>query len=349
MSYFNNSVSFGENKIPYELSTPTHKKIQSKGDTMIKRQLGPLFLATCLILTTIPFALGAQTITVSPSGASAETAINSAINSAASGATASSPGYVILTAGTYKISSPIKLKSNVVLKGAGDSTIIYAGSSVCNSASAPGYVYASGVSNAEVSNLQFDSAASKIGDGGHGNYRNCVRIVKSSNIKVHDIFFSTYLYGDGVRVSASSGVNIYNCRINSGHDGISFLSGTSNSRAYNNEIDIRVNTGIRADSCKNIEIDHNTFYGLHNSGWCCTEMEGSLSGIKIHDNIFHDYQGSSGNAAVQPVHASGSVSVYNNVLWKVGGIKYGTASDNTISPSVTSVSSWVKNGYGASI
>jgi parallel beta-helix repeat protein len=313
---------------------------------MMKRQLGPLFLAICLILTTIPFALGAQTITVSPtSGAKAETAINSAISSAASGATSSSPGYVILTAGTYQISSPIKLKSNVVLKGAGDSTIIYATGSVCNSASAPGYVYGSGVSNAEVSNLQFKSSAKGTSDGGHGSYRNCIRIISSSNVKVHDILFSPYLYGDGVRISKSSGINVYNCRINSGHDGISFFS-ASNCRAYNNEIDIRVNTGIRVYSSKNIEIDHNTFYGLHNSGWCCTEMEGSLSGIKIHHNIFHDYKGSSGNAAVQPVSASGTVSVYKNVLWNVGSIKYGTTSDNIINPSDTTVSTWVAKGYG---
>jgi hypothetical protein len=56
---------------------------------MLKRQLGTLFLVTCLILTTIPAVLGAQsTITVNPtSGTGAQDAINSAINSVASGAT----------------------------------------------------------------------------------------------------------------------------------------------------------------------------------------------------------------------------------------------------------------------
>ena len=39
-------------------------KIQPKGDTMLKRQLGTLFLVTCLILTSVP-ALGKNTITLS--------------------------------------------------------------------------------------------------------------------------------------------------------------------------------------------------------------------------------------------------------------------------------------------
>lgn len=313
---------------------------------MLKRQLGTLFLAICLIFIAIPAALGAESISVNPtSGANAQVAINNAIKSVASGATSSDPGYVILNAGTYRISAPIALKSNVVLKGAGDETIIFATGSVCNSASAPAYVYGSGVSNVEVSDLQFQSTAKGTRDGGHGNYRNCVQFTSSKNCKVHDILFQNYLYSDGVRIGKSSGIEVYNCRIRSGHDAIQFLSGSSNCRAYNNDIDIRVNTGIRADNSNNIEIDHNTFYGLSGSGWCCTEMENKVSGIKIHHNIFHDYKGSSGNAAVQPVHASGSVSVNDNVLWNVGSIKMGTGS-NKINPSEKNVQYWVDKGYG---
>jgi Pectate lyase superfamily protein len=230
-------------------------KIQPKGDMMLKRQLGTLFLVTCLILTTIPAALGAQSkITVNPtSGTDAQSAINNAINSVASGATSSNPGYVLLTAGTYEISAPIVLKSNVVLKGAGDNTIIFADGSVCNSEGEPGYIYGSGVSNVDVSNLQFKSSASKISDGGHGDYRNCIQFRSSSNCKVHDILFTKYLYSDGVRIIKSSGMQVYNCRMHSvGHDGIQFLSDSANCRAYNNEIDIMVNTGIRVDNGKNI-------------------------------------------------------------------------------------------------
>jgi len=116
------------------------------------------------------------------------------------------------------------LKSNVVLKGAGDNTIIFADGSVCNSDGEPGYIYGSGVSNVDVSNLQFKSSASKISDGGHGDYRNCIQFRSSSNCKVHDILFTKYLYSDGVRIIKSSGMQVYNCRMHSvGHDGIQFL------------------------------------------------------------------------------------------------------------------------------
>jgi polygalacturonase len=95
---------------------------------MFKRYLGYLFLLTFLILTTTPCVLCTQNIiSVNVTSVTdAQTTINSAINSVALGATSSNPGYVLLTAGTYNISGPILLKSNVVLKGAGDGTIIFA-------------------------------------------------------------------------------------------------------------------------------------------------------------------------------------------------------------------------------
>ena len=99
---------------------------------MLKRQIGTLFLIMCLNLIAMPTGLGAE-ITVSPtSGTDAQISINNAINSVASNATLSNPGYVLLTAGTYNISAPIVLQSNVVLKGQGNSTVIFANGSVCN-------------------------------------------------------------------------------------------------------------------------------------------------------------------------------------------------------------------------
>ena len=332
---------------PTKLVESLKFQIQPKGDTMLKRQIGTLFLVTCLILTTVPAALGAQnTVTVSPSGSSAQTAINNAINSVASGATSSNPGYVILTAGTYKISAPIILKSNVVLKGAGDSTVIYADGSVCNSDGSPAYIFGSGVSNVEVSNLQFKSAATSPSDGGHGDYRNCIKFKSVTNGKVHDILFTRYLYGDGVRISGSSGINVYNCRIkSSGHDGVSFLSGTKNSRMYNCDVEVQTNTGVRIDNCANIEVDHNTFSGSAGSGWCCVELENTLTNANVHHNIMHDFKGSSSSAGIGNVHASGSISVHDNVMWNVSPyIQVGSGS-NTLEPSDHSVENWVAKGY----
>ena len=315
---------------------------------MLKRQIGTLFLVTCLILTSVPAALGAQnTVTVNPSGSNAQTAINNAINSVASGATSSNPGVVLLGAGTYKISAPIVLKSNVVLKGAGDSTIIFATGSVCNSEGSPGYIFGSGVSNVEISHLQFQSTATGPKDGGHGGYRNCIRFTSVSDSKVHDILFDRYLYGDGVRISKSSGIDVYNCRIqSSGHDGVSFLSGTKDSRMYNCYVEVQTNTGVRIDNSANIEVDHNTFTGSAGSGWCCVELENKLTNANVHHNIMHDFKGSSSSAGIGNVHASGSISVHDNVMWNVSPYVQVGSGSNILGPSDRSVDNWVAKGYG---
>ena len=329
--------------------SPLKFQTQPKGDTMLKRQIGTLFLATCLILTTVPAALSAQnTITVNPtSGSGAQTAINNAINSVASKATPSNPGVVILSAGTYKISAPIVLKSNVVLKGSGDGTIIFATGSVCNSEGAPGYIFGSGVSNVEVSHLQFQSTATGPKDGGHGSYRNCIRLLSVSNAKIHDILFDRYLYGDGVRISKSSGINVYNCRIqSSGHDGVSFLSGTKNSRMYNNYVEVQTNTGVRVDNCANIEVDHNTFTGSAGSGWCCVQLQNTLTNVKVHHNIMHDFKGSSSSAGVGNWNAKGSISVHDNVMWNVSPYVQVGSGSNILGPSDHNVNNWVAKGYG---
>lgn len=316
---------------------------------MLKRQIGTLFLAACLILTTVPAALGAQnTITVNPtSGSNAQTAINNAINSVAAGATSSSPGYVSLSAGTYQISAPIILKSNVVLKGAGDSTVIYATGSVCNSDGSPAYVFGSGVSNVEVSNLQFKSSATGPSDGGHGDYRNCIKFTSVTNSKVHNILFSRYLYGDGVRISKSSGIEVFNCRIkSSGHDGVSFLSGTRDSRMYNCDVEVQTNTGVRIDNCANIEVDHNTFSGSAGSGWCCVELENTLTNANVHHNIMHDFKGSSSSAGIGNWNAKGSISVHDNVMWNVSPYVEVGSGSNILGTSDRSVANWVAKGYG---
>jgi len=316
---------------------------------MLKRQIGTLFLVTCLTLTTVPAALGAQnTITVNPtSGSDAQNEINNAINSVALGATSNNSGYVLLGAGTYKISAPIVLKSNVVLKGAGNDTIIFANDSVCHSVESPAYVFGSGVSNVEVCDLQFKSTATGSGDGGHGGYRNCIQFRSSKDSKVHDILFTRYLYSDGVRITKSSGIEVYNCRMYSaGHDGVGFLSGTKDSRMYNCDVEVQTNTGVRINDCTNIEVDHNTFSGSAESGWCCVEMVNLLTNVNVHHNIMHDFKGSSSSAGIGNFNANGSINVNDNVMWAVSPYVMIGSGSNILEPSDHSVENWVAKGYG---
>jgi hypothetical protein len=112
---------------------------------------------------------------------------------------------------------------------------------------------------------------------------------------------------------------------------------------------VRTNTGTRIDGASNIEIFRNTYYGSYGSGWCTLECESSLKNINIHHNILGPYRGSSGSYAVAPVHASGSVSVQDNVLISIGKIGFGSQKNNIVNPSDRNVGNWNKKGYGANI
>jgi PKD repeat protein len=314
---------------------------------MDKRQIETLFLITCLNLIAMPVVLGEE-ITVNPtSGTDVQTAINNAIDYVALNTTSGNLGYVLLTAGTYKISAPIVLKSNVVLKGEGDDTIIFANGSICNSIVEPAYVFGSDVSNVEVCNLQFKSTAIGPSDGGHGDYRNCIQFISSSNSSVHDILFTRYLFRDGVISLNSSGINVYNCRMYStGHDGVAFVSHSKNCRMYNCDVQVQTNTGARIDKSENCELDHNTFSGSFGSGWCCVELENTLTDANIHHNIMHDFRGSSNNAGVGNVHASGSINVHDNVMWNVSPYIQVGSGTNILGPSDHNVANWMGKGYG---
>ena len=131
-----------------------------------------------------------------------------------------------------------------------------------------------------------------------------------------------------------------------GHDGVSFLSGTKNSRMYNCDVEVQTNTGVRIDNCANIEVAYNTFSGSAGSGWCCVELENKLTNANVHHNIMHDFKGSSSSAGVGNVHASGSINVHDNVMWNVSPyIQVGSGS-NILGPSDRNVENWVAKGYG---
>ena len=317
---------------------------------MLTRRLKTILLVTFLLLITTPVVLGAE-MTVSPtSDTNAQDVINNAIDSVASDATANNKGYVFLTAGTYNITAPIILKSNVVLKGAGDDTVIFGSSdSVCNSKDEPAYITASDVSNIEICNLQFRSTASKFSDGGVGEYRDCIMLIDVNKCTVHDILFTRYLYNDGVQILRSSNVTVYNCRFYSAaHDGVSIVSDSENCRVSNCDLQVQTNTGVRVDSGIDCEVDHNTFTsGTVGSGWCCIQLQSTLTNVNVHHNIIHDFRGSDNSAGIGSVRARGSINIHDNVMWNVSPYtQVSSQTNNTLGPDDKNVSNWVAKGYG---
>ena len=272
-------------------------------------------------------------------------AIQEAIDNAQSGQT------VFLPAGKYTITSHVTLKSGVSIQGESyNNTIIYGGSSaggVSGSDSSEGWFNGNGVSSLEISNLQFQSSASGIGDGGHGETRNNILLKGCSNIKIHDCFVRPYQYNDFVKCHNGNNVIIYNCDGMCGHDFVEFLSGSRNCRVSNCNIKIAVNCAIRNDGTSNCQIDHCTITGVSGTGWCMCEVESGISNLVIDHNIFYDYHGSSGNAVVQNVHASGTVSTHDNIIWNCGGINMGSTASNTINPPIRDINYWVAHCYGA--
>lgn len=271
--------------------------------------------------------------------------INNAISSAQS-------GDVVSLNGVFQLSAEkIIMKSGIHLSGdSSRNTIIHAGPNTGGSISgqtSDGWIYCSGLTNIEISNLVFASSASGTNDGGRGETRNCILLRDCTNVKIHDNKVIKYVYNDFVKCHRGNNVQVYDNAGQCGHDFVGFLSSTKNSRAYGNDIVVQTNTGIRCDGATNIELDHNTLTGAGGTGWCLLEMESTLSNINIHHNICHDYRGSSGSYVVAPVHASGSVSVHDNIIWACGSIGYGTTANNTINPTDHNIANWVAKGYGA--
>jgi hypothetical protein len=260
-----------------------------------------------------------NTIYLSPSaGENNQTQINNAIASAPSG------GSVFLKSGTYVISQPIKLKSNIVLEGDKDAVIrlkdmanwkaefISSASGSRQSALLEG---GSGLSNVEIKcftidgnynfsggnqsgascwkslkwNSDFSSCESQSGGGRyHGRgYYTMINFSNASNLSVHDMTLQDGC-NDGLRVISSSNVRFYNNFVNAmGHEGIYAIT-SSGIEVYGNRIAARASDGVRGDDCHD---------------------------YSIHDNEIYSYNGKDSSAGVQIDNKKGT-SIYNIQIFR---------------------------------
>jgi PKD repeat protein len=282
-------------------------------------------------------AAGARITVTSFTGAG----IQAAINSAGSGDT------VYLPAGTYTMGSGlITLKSNITITGTGESTLLQGNSSTGGgmSETSQGWFNGSGLSNVEISYLNFKGSASGTTDGGHGEARNLIVLKSCSNCLIHHNIITPWHYDDFVKSHSGTNIKVYNNAGQAAHDFTEFLSGSRNCEFFNNKVNIATNCGIRSDGASGTKIYNNEFFGDHGSGWCCVELESGNSSCTITKNIFHDFHGSSGNGAIGTVRYSGSHTATDNVAW--GGSTGGLGSGNTLNPQDKSVANWIAKGYG---
>jgi len=202
-------------------------------------------IALTLLFILCPGVAGALEITVSPTGSNND---QNVINNALETVSNSGGGKVYLNAGTYQLTDKIIMRSGIHLQGeSATNTIIRAGPNTGGSVSgkiSDGWIYCSGLSNIEISNLAFTSTASGTNDGGLGETRNCILLRDCANVKIHDNKIIKYVYNDFVKCHSGNNIQVYNNSGQCGHDFVEFLTGTKNSRAYGNNIMVQTNTGI---------------------------------------------------------------------------------------------------------
>jgi PKD repeat protein len=61
----------------------------------------------------------------------------------------------------------------------------------------------------------------------------------------------------------------------------------------------------------------------------------------------HDFRGSDNSAGIGSIRASGSINIYDNVMWNISPyMQIGSEENNTLGPDDQNVSNWVDKGYG---
>jgi hypothetical protein len=292
---------------------------------MLKRQLGTSILVTCLILTTVPAALGGhntRTITVSGDGSGNficdgkddQVQINKALDYAAN-----NPGTTVHLKGqfTYYISDTLKISSDTVLEGDSGVKIklapglsVWGGrSSKITDEKAMIMIKDNYATNIIIKNLIIDGSQSDY----YSNIRlgtscyNMATLIGCNKLTIHDVTFQNGC-NDAVLINKCNDVRIDKVAINKcGHDGISAYDVTgikvTNSRFVN-----RTNS-----SCRFYQVTNGVFAKnectTSGGGYAGLELEGTVSNTEVYGNNFHDLAG----PAIAHVHTNEiNVNIHDN-------------------------------------
>ena len=271
---------------------------------MQKRQLGTLFLVTCLILTTVPAALGAQStkvVTVAGDGSgdyncdgkADDVQINQALEFAAQ-----NPGTTVHLKGpfTYDISDSLRIGSNTVLEGDSGTKIklakglpVWGGrESSISEKKAMLMVRGSSASGVTIKGITVDGSQSDYYSGvrlGTSCY-NMATIVNCNGLTIQDVTFQNGC-NDAMLISQSSNVVIDSVTVNKcGHDGI-YAYHVNGITVKNCNFINRTNSSVRFDSVTNGVMKNNECT-TSGGGYAGLELQGTLKNIEASGNYFHD-------------------------------------------------------------
>ncbi|AKB42949.1 MULTISPECIES: right-handed parallel beta-helix repeat-containing protein [Methanosarcina] len=271
---------------------------------MQKRQLGTLFLVTCLILTTVPAALGAQStkvVTVAGDGSgdyncdgkADDVQINQALEFAAQ-----NPGTIVHLKGpfTYDISDSLRIGSNTVLEGDSGTKIklakglpVWGGrESSISEKKAMLMVRGSSASGVTIKGITVDGSQSDYYSGvrlGTSCY-NMATIVNCNGLTIQDVTFQNGC-NDAMLISQSNNVVIDSVTVNKcGHDGV-YAYHVNGITVKNCNFINRTNSSVRFDSVTNGVMKNNECT-TSGGGYAGLELQGTLKNIEASGNYFHD-------------------------------------------------------------
>ncbi|HEY3360874.1 MAG TPA: right-handed parallel beta-helix repeat-containing protein [Methanosarcina sp.] len=274
---------------------------------MQKRQLGTLFLVTCLILTTAQAALGApstqssKVVTVAGDGSgdyncdgkADDVQINQALEFAAE-----NPGTTVHLKGpfTYDISDSLRIGSNTILEGDSGTKIKLAAGlpvwggreSSITEKKAMLMIRGGSASDVTINGITVDGSQSDYYSGvrlGTSCY-NMATLVNCNGLTIQDVTFQNGC-NDAMLISQSSNVLIDSVTVNKcGHDGI-YAYHVNGITVKNCKFINRTNSSCRFDSVTSGVFTNNDCT-TSGGGYAGLELQGTLSNIEASGNYFHD-------------------------------------------------------------
>lgn len=271
---------------------------------MVKRQLGTLFLAICLTLTTVPTVLGGentQIITVAGDGSGDyncdgvqdNVEINQALEFAAN-----NPGTTVQLKGpfTYDIADSLLIGSDTTLAGDSGVTIKLAkglplwGSreSSIEEKKAMIMIRGSSASNVKIEGLTVDGSQSDYYPNvrlGTSSY-NMATLINANGLTIQGVTFQNGC-NDAMLISKSSNVVIDTVTVNKcGHDGV-YAYHVDGITVKNCNFINRTNSSVRLDSVTDGVMTNNECT-TSGGGYAGLELQGTLVNIEASGNYFHD-------------------------------------------------------------
>ena len=294
---------------------------------MLKRQLGTLFLVTCLILTTVPAVLGGPSTKVinvagdgsgdfNCDGKDDHIQINQALESAAN-----NPGTTVHLKGpfTYVIGDSLRIGSNTILEGESGATIKLAkglpvwggrGSSI-SAEKAMLMIRGSSATDVTIRNLNVDGSQSDYYSHitlGWSSY-NMATLIGCNGLTIENVTFKNGC-NDAMLMSKCSNVMIDTVTVNKcGHDGV-YAYNVNGITVKNSKFINRTNS-----SCRFYTVTDGVFANndctTSGGGYAGLELEGTVKNIEVYGNNFHDLAG----PAIAHVHTKETnVKIYDNKM-----------------------------------